>query len=806
MAVKAMTVFEHDGEEYTINDPNITGEFDATAAYARGAYVNYQGKLYRFVKDHAAGAWNGNHVTQVSLGEDIVSLKDADDISRAEKVYTLDYNNGEATLPLIAGLSSGGIATARRMTTDFIVIPGDFEVFGDDDGGTVSFNVELFDSSFTSLGDVLEGLKTKIKKIYVNTADFPTAKYAKVWVCDWSNSSNDMTAAQCEHARRHIIFRTGIKVKGRDEYAPEDFQQGRSETEHGLIVDVTTRAVSNVFYRNTDDMYPIVNVRPDQGRFLLKYYNADFQFEEDSSWYSNSMIEKEETYPYFKLYLSRDSSHTSEALPTEDAQAIAANIHLGNQVLQNYTINQDGEYANVGGIRCCETIRTYVKDGYVKCLDRNYSYDIMLFAAATGAMDKETGWMSYSTDYGMTDKAIRVRDRYVAFIFAKLDRTASFTAEEIAELNRKHESGELYEIVESVDIHAIGAEIENGYPLYYDAEMKATVDSACSKTGFHPVKFAMITDLHDNDHWHLSETVEKQAMAIRDLHRKNGLDFVICGGDLTDGGYSAKSELLDKFTELVKMFKKIGVPVLMMRGNHDDNSYAGLAVSKVVSREEFNARCIAPFSGKVIPDGKTYYYQDFDDVNTRVIVLDFIDYPWEVYEGNVVYHAVGGDGVWRGYSDDQIEWLLGTALDCDKRIIVTGHYSTHPNLMTAWEKSTDHNYTVVNQALAAYNSRGSVTFGGTTYSFADKTGKVLVQVSGHSHSFGAFKDSGIVWSTTGSPSPEVTERTYDDTDYETMGTRTYGDITEAHFNMFVCDEDNVHIISFGQMGDLDFTI
>ena len=108
--------------------------------------------------------------------------------------------------------------------------------------------------------------------------------------------------------------------------------------------------------------------------------------------------------------------------------------------------------------------------------------------------------------------------------------------------------------------------------------------------------------------------------------------------------------------------------------------------------------------------------------------------------------------------------------------------------------------------MIAYNSRSSVTFNGHTYSFADKTGKVLIQVSGHSHSFGAFKDDGIVWSTTGSPSPEVTNRTYDDTDYETMNSRAYGDITEAHFNVFVCDNSSVHIISFGQMGDLDFTV
>lgn len=56
--------------------------FDATAAYAAGAYCNYNGQLYQFDEAHAAGAWTGEDATAVILsqilgenGEDISDLQ-----------------------------------------------------------------------------------------------------------------------------------------------------------------------------------------------------------------------------------------------------------------------------------------------------------------------------------------------------------------------------------------------------------------------------------------------------------------------------------------------------------------------------------------------------------------------------------------------------------------------------------------------------------------------------------------------------------------------------------------------------------
>ena len=49
--------------------------FDATAAYSAGDYCNYNGQIYRFTADHAAGSWTGSDATAVNVGEELTDLK-----------------------------------------------------------------------------------------------------------------------------------------------------------------------------------------------------------------------------------------------------------------------------------------------------------------------------------------------------------------------------------------------------------------------------------------------------------------------------------------------------------------------------------------------------------------------------------------------------------------------------------------------------------------------------------------------------------------------------------------------------------
>ena len=54
---------------------SLAPAFSTSTAYTAGQYVTYNGGLYRFTVDHAAGSWNSAHVTAVNFGGEVYDLK-----------------------------------------------------------------------------------------------------------------------------------------------------------------------------------------------------------------------------------------------------------------------------------------------------------------------------------------------------------------------------------------------------------------------------------------------------------------------------------------------------------------------------------------------------------------------------------------------------------------------------------------------------------------------------------------------------------------------------------------------------------
>lgn len=57
--------------------PSTANVFSASTAYSAGDYVWYNGKLYCFTADHAAGAWTGSDASEAKLADDVSALKSA---------------------------------------------------------------------------------------------------------------------------------------------------------------------------------------------------------------------------------------------------------------------------------------------------------------------------------------------------------------------------------------------------------------------------------------------------------------------------------------------------------------------------------------------------------------------------------------------------------------------------------------------------------------------------------------------------------------------------------------------------------
>lgn len=56
---------------------SLAPAFSTSTAYTAGQYTTYDGKLWRFTTDHAAGSWNAAHAVQANLGGDVSDLKSA---------------------------------------------------------------------------------------------------------------------------------------------------------------------------------------------------------------------------------------------------------------------------------------------------------------------------------------------------------------------------------------------------------------------------------------------------------------------------------------------------------------------------------------------------------------------------------------------------------------------------------------------------------------------------------------------------------------------------------------------------------
>lgn len=159
------------------------------------------------------------------------------------------------------------------------------------------------------------------------------------------------------------------------------------------------------------------------------------------------------------------------------------------------------------------------------------------------------------------------------------------------------------------------------------------------------------------------------------------VDFLVFGGDfICESGYSEDIALSrGKMLAIQGILRKSKVPVIVLHGNHDDNSINTTAHTPAqdFSRADFYKTFVKPFAIEgCVHDSQNptslYYYKDLADKKIRLIVLDGCDYPYILDGGNYRYR--GAD--WFGYGARQTTWLGTEALvniPAGFRIVVLSH-------------------------------------------------------------------------------------------------------------------------------------
>lgn len=97
--------------------------FSPSAPYVAGAYVWYDGTLYRFTAAHAAGSWTGSDATTVTIGGELADIKSAITLENtAEGIIPADGESGSYTDSSLSVVKTGNVikihgkytASARR--------------------------------------------------------------------------------------------------------------------------------------------------------------------------------------------------------------------------------------------------------------------------------------------------------------------------------------------------------------------------------------------------------------------------------------------------------------------------------------------------------------------------------------------------------------------------------------------------------------------------------------------------------------------------------------------------------------------
>ena len=356
-------------------------------------------------------------------------------------------------------------------------------------------------------------------------------------------------------------------------------------------------------------------------------------------------------------------------------------------------------------------------------------------------------------------------------------------------------------------------------PSIYEAEYADTKAKIIENTTEDSLNFLFITDMHI-DLWDMHDCIIRQCNAIIKLTKETRIDFILIGGDIIHG-IIEKSRNFEYFKEYVDLFSKTDVPVIAVRGNHDDNAYHNegkpaeikefsweyIPTHCIISAAEWSQRVGTPLAkGKAVKDknnkDSSYFYVDFEDKKTRVITLDSYDY---IVEENERGYARYSAETWDRLSDEQMKWFAETALDPNKDgwnyIIASHNHLTDSGIVKTFGNSE-----TVCAILEAFNNKTAFESDeyGIKVDFTNNTSKAILSIFGHTHRdfYTHDKRTGMLFLGSGNAKPMVYECSNSVYEYATCEPRERETHTEALFDCVICKKDgSVTKIRFGAGND-----
>ncbi|QDZ69400.1 metallophosphoesterase family protein [Pediococcus pentosaceus] len=338
-------------------------------------------------------------------------------------------------------------------------------------------------------------------------------------------------------------------------------------------------------------------------------------------------------------------------------------------------------------------------------------------------------------------------------------------------------------------------DVNGGYTdLQKLKEFKNSIDTDTNLT-----RIAFATDTH-----HEAESNWRQHMTsglrhvLNPMYVQDAVDAVIFNGDnINNGGGGDKATanyLVQDFSTTVRSLVDSDTPVLINKGNHDNN-YKDATVfddarslpSQILSNAE-----LAHYFGydvkddRIVRDGNSAYCYIELPNNVRMYVLDSYDTPETLDKDGYLDFNARQNSI---YGQKQLQWLANT-LDVSKTTVLFAHNPVEQVFGTG-NAGNEVNHDVLHQLLNAFVSGGNGTINGATgitvkYTF-DKAGTIAGVFTGHLHKSSMVVDHTINYVQT------TCQAVYADNDHQEERNNKFGTWQEDAFDVIEIDPVKKHV-------------
>lgn len=728
----------------------IAPTFSTSTNYAAGAYVYYNGTLYKFTSAHAAGSWTGTDATAVALGNDVTTLNnDVSDLRSAvgsynvendpfvnsEVLYCLPYHEYEAIN------TSSWQGNPSRF--EFEASPG--EVFtlaiADYHGcGTQKALIRFLDANDATLSTYYLNPQTGGNDIYSWIAPPNTAKaYSIAYV---------IGSGETPVVGQKYWFRNWYVVKGYlqlNEYVKVTNKNLQDESIYynnlqGLNKKYTIGVRSGTKYPNLDSTAKTITFY--SGTVLLDYTGTEiYRTTADTTIALNASEQI--------CYIAYDKTNAAFV-------SIRGGINFTSSASRDLYIPlgaicvSSGSSFGLGWIGIPHTVDGYVKIGDIS--GANLQDEVIQYRMLgngikhyTFAIGPYADYPNYNTTtytltlparfriYDMTGTAIFETQEATDIVLPTVSQnlrivyqrsTSTFSAINSSTNISGTDYIELGLIARRTGFGWIGIPHtingENPYIHHYDPVNELPDNWAAKLTDITTAKDGKFSFIIQTDTHYEFNKNDSYGNNLRILTNKTEWDFAANLGDILEGYASdTNPEMRAAIMQLMHRYTDgIACPFFVAMGNHDTNAQSPSGATKVpftfdeVWGYEFKpALDTAP--GAIMPSGiakPMYYYMDFYQTTAstgiRVIVLNTQD------------GTNGGFGI----GSAQAEWFQSVLNSTTLPVMVLSHVPLVPGIADRDNYNYSTTFVPVVEALEAYHQSHPVIgcFAGHMHIQADK--------------------------------------------------------------------------------------